>query len=373
MSRVDDAPLEALANGASTDASAALRALLEARGKSGERAAIGCVMRARAAGRGSDALYTAAAALLQERGEAALAIRLLDGVASNDGLLLLADLNAERSDLPRALAIVERVLSRDLDVPGARERHQRWRVTLGGPIDPLRSLAPAVLPRPTPETAFVIVGEAARGGAGVVYEAIDESLGRRVAFKVYHRPTEEREKLLREARVAVALAGRGVVRIFDADPARGFVVMEWVAQGSLERWLRAADLEVLIPVERWLGPLAAAVARVHSAGLAHGDLKPANVLLRAPGEPVLSDFGCAGPPGAAAAGTLGFLSPERILARTITPADDVYALGRILERALDALGEHVPDTDARRLRDVARHATGPASERPNAVDLLRVR
>jgi serine/threonine-protein kinase len=245
----------------------------------------------------------------------------LAAASSPAALLLAADLHAERGEVARALCLAERVLLPDVDAPGARERHARWRAQLGGRPPERRGFDAATLIRPAvAEVPYTIAGEAGRGGAGVVCEAIDEALGRNVAFKSYHRPADDRAKLEREARVAVALAGLGVVRVFDVDPARGSLVMEWVERGSLERWIRRGELAVLWPIERWLGPPAAALARVHASGRA------------------------------------GF-------------ADDIFALGRILQEVLDALGPDVDPEGVRRWRSVAARATGAAAERPVAAEL----
>ena len=134
-----------------------------------------------------------------------------------------------------------------------------------------------------PQTGLRIVGEAGRGGAGTVYEAVDDVLGRRVALKLYHRRIEERPKLEREARIAVSFAGPGVIRVFDADAERGFIIMEWVAGGALKGWLRRTDLELLLPLERWFVPLVDGRRACPRAGVVHADLKPANVLFRASG------------------------------------------------------------------------------------------
>ena len=137
-----------------------------------------------------------------------------------------------------------------------------------------------------------------------------------------------------------------------------------------------ADRSLLCPVERWFVPLARTVAEVHRAGLVHADLKPANVLFRAPGEPVISDFGIASAPGQPAlGGSFGYLAPERLLGEPLTPADDVFALGRILQDALDAVargrepgqgaGEPSP-----RLAAVVRAALADRSDRPPDASAL---
>jgi serine/threonine protein kinase len=272
---------------------------------------------------------------------------------------------AERGEVARALALIERVLARDIDAPGARERHERWRRALGGvaPRAAAAADAPTVLRASAPETSLRIVAEAGRGGAGTVYEAIDDVLGRRVALKVYHQPDQERDKLEREARLAVELAGPGIVRVFDADLARGLIVMEWLAGGALKRWLVEHNHAVLLPVERWLEPLCVALARIHAAGYVHGDIKPANIMLRSPGEPVLSDFGIASKRGGVlGGGSLGYMSPERLTDPVARFSEDVYAVGRILQDALDACEGQPLAPDG--LRVIAARLVAPEAERP---------
>src|SRR5262249_12331094 len=152
---------------------------------------------------------------------------------------------AAASELAAALALVERVLLRDFDWPGARERHARWRRVLGaahgiaesggGAAGALAGQdATATLMTSKPDAPVRLLREVDRGGAGAVYEAEDRALGRRVALKVYHRRLErDRAQLLHEARVAVALAGAGIIRVFDVDAEQGWVAMEWAPLGTL--------------------------------------------------------------------------------------------------------------------------------------------
>jgi hypothetical protein len=92
-------------------------------------------------------------------------------------------------------------------------------------------------------------------------------------------------------------------------------------------------------IAAWLPQLAAALDYLHrEAGVAHGDLKPANVLLRRDGVVKLADFGVARElalsPAAGAGGTLAYLSPQRVLGTAPGPADDLYALGALLYELL---------------------------------------
>jgi serine/threonine-protein kinase len=274
-------------------------------------------------------LLVAVAQALVDRGEPGAAAAALSRCRSVPALMLRADLLERAYDLPAALALVEQVLARDIDWPGARERHARWREALGlvPPSDPRG--APAGVLAIAPDVPFRLLREAGRGGSAAVYEAEDRELLRRVALKVYHRPDRDRAKLLHEARVAVAVAGEGVVPVLDVDPRRGWLAMEWAPLGALAVQRRSAGLG-------WVGPLARAIARVHAAGWVHHDVKPANVLLRGPDAPMLADFGTArrlgepSPPGSP-----GYVSPERLAGRASDPADDVYGFGRVLAEVLD--------------------------------------
>ncbi|EYF07358.1 serine/threonine-protein kinase [Chondromyces apiculatus] len=290
----------------------------------------------------ADPVRVACADILAARGDEAGALQLLEGgdgparatpVTSTPGLILVADLLATQGQLPRALGTIERVLAREIDAPGALERHQRWRAALGTPRPSAGRLDEATLLAPTARSGpFKVMREVARGGAGVVYEAEDELLGRKLAFKVYHARTTERGHLDREARLAAALWGPGIVRMLDADPAEGWIALEWVARGSIRDVLRGGDATLLFPIERWARPLAQALARVHAHGYVHADVKPANVLLRQPSEPLLGDFGIARPRGAPYdGGSPGYMSPERLAGRASDPRDDVYGYARVIE------------------------------------------
>lgn len=365
-------PLRALARGDSVTLEQARSALTRATGTADERAALDAVVAAHQRGSAPEALCTQAARLAVNRGDSKRALELLGRLASTDALMMAADLHEAIGDSALALTLVERVLARDLDLPGARERHQRLREKLGTAVPEAEVLqaGATVLRSGAPETSLRILGEAGRGGAGTVYEAVDDVLGRRVALKVYHRPQDDRDKLENEARTAVLLGGRGVVRIFDADTERGLIVMEWLPGSALKRWLK--EPSELVPLERWLVPLAEALARIHSQGYVHGDLKPANVMFRTFDEPILSDFGLARRAvEPLVGGSRGYMSPERLGGQSLGLAEDVYAFGRILEDVLVALGSDAEPS----YRALVPRLLEPGPERPahagELVPLLR--
>lgn len=310
------------------------------------------------------ALLVAVASALLDRGDDASALRLLARSTSSPALTMRADLAARSGDLPAAMALIERVLLHDIDSPGALERRTRWGGAFGTALP--HTSPPDRVVSDAQDTPFVLLREIARGATGAVYEARDRTLGRQVALKMVHQPDRGRPQLLHEARVAVALSGNGIVRIFDVDPDHGWLAMEWAGLGALGSLLRARQVGTLLPIARWAVPLAAALARVHAAGWVHHDVKPANVVLRAPDTALITDFGTArrvgepSPPG-----SLGYVSPERLAGRSSDPRDDVYAFGRVLGYALDELG-HADDAAGRAWRTIAAACTGKDAARPTS-------
>ncbi len=323
-------------------------------------------------------LTVALASALLDRGDRTAARTLLETADGVSALVLRADLLAEDGDLAGAVAIIERALLQDLDLPGARERRLAWRGRLGlstreASVDPATvTLAAWQAPGRAP---FDLVREVARGGAGAVFAARDRELGRTVALKIYHQPERDRAQLLDEGRVAAALEGPGIVRVFDVEPDEGWLVMEWAPLGALADHLRplrggaktdarAETALALHPLDAWIPELARALARVHAAGWVHHDVKPSNVLLAREGSrpvPWLADFGSARRTGEPSPpGSMGYVSPERLAGRASDPTDDLYGFGRVLEDVLLA-------TDRRDLapwREVAAACVGPSGTRP---------
>jgi eukaryotic-like serine/threonine-protein kinase len=307
-------------------------------------------------------LLLAVGATLLDRGEPEGATRILSAGSSSPAFVLLADLAERRGDLPNALAFIERVLLRDIDHPGARERHRRWRAQLGFDLEQKPIASGATVVAREPDAPFDLLREVGRGGAAAVYQAVDRELGRHVALKVYHQPERDRNQLAHEARVAVMLEGAGIVRVFDLDPDHGWIALEWAPAGALREQIRGRELGRLLPVERWALPLAVALARVHGAGWVHHDVKPANVLLSRTNAAILTDFGTArrigepSPPG-----SLGYISPERMKGRASDPRDDVYGFGRLLEDVLEVIGDQ---GIVARYRPLAAACAGPDEGRP---------
>ncbi len=308
--------------------------------------------------------------LLVDRGEPEAAARLLAGASSLPALMLRADLLRDCGDVAQAVSLIERVLARDIDAPGARERHLRWSRELSGTTpSPSRSHDETIAVPTARQSPFRIMRELARGGAGTVYLARDDLLDRHVALKVYHRPREDAAQLRREATSAVRFAGRGIVRVLDVDYEQGWIALEWIEAGSLRELINAQRFQMLTPISRWALPLAEALAVLHRERWVHADVKPANVLLRSADDPVLGDFGIGVPAGSASlGGSTGFLSPERLAGRALDTTDDVYGFGRIVEEVVARLP---PSAECRWFGELAERCMADDSTRPrDAVALL---
>lgn len=190
------------------------------------------------------------------------------------------------------------------------------------------------------------------GGMSTVYRAIDETLGRTVAVKLFPPGTAEPADAARtasETRVLASLNHHALVTLFDANVASAdgaYLVMEYVSGPTLAQHIDGSPMPSA-DVAAMALDLAEALDVVHEARIVHRDIKPSNVLLRpAPTSSPefrakLADFGIAylidsariTTPGLVV-GTVSYLSPEQVKgAAPATPAD-VYALGLVLLEAL---------------------------------------
>jgi len=203
---------------------------------------------------------------------------------------------------------------------------------------------------------YRVVAQLGAGGMAVVYSAVRDNDGRAVALKVlpasWGAAPELRERLQHEARILQDLQQPGVIQLLEigtvSEKLGGgtFIAMEWLPD-ALDRLLRARyprPLDVQHALKIAAG-VAEALDCVHRAGLVHRDVKPSNILLRADGQPVLTDFGLANalrdevsarrltPPGTLV-GTADYLAPEVIAGRRVDGRSDIYSLGVVLYEML---------------------------------------
>ena len=176
------------------------------------------------------------------------------------------------------------------------------------------------------------------GGFGDVWRGDQEQFGRHVAVKVLRTPELDRKARGRFDR-EVALMGRlsainrNVLMIHSAgyDRGRPYLLTEYCPGGTL------ADNSPLPPplVVKYGGRIAEVLRQAHQMGIVHRDVKPANILLRADGEPVLADFGLSIRPAqdqslGLEAFSMNYAAPETLRDAHHDPAGDMYALGATL-------------------------------------------
>lgn len=209
---------------------------------------------------------------------------------------------------------------------------------------------------------YRVIGELGRGGMGVVYEAIDDRLGRRVALKVMAAglaadPTA-RERFLREARAVAAVDHDNIVPVFQVGEHAGvpFIAMPRLAGATLSDRLADGPVPVAEAVEV-ARQVAAGLAAAHAAGLVHRDVKPSNLWLETRPDSVrrvrLLDFGLARAvaPDAQVTrsnqilGTPAFMAPEQGWGRPIDHRADLFSLGVVLYRmAVGVMPFQAPDS-----------------------------
>jgi serine/threonine protein kinase len=233
-----------------------------------------------------------------------------------------------------------------------------------------------------------------QGSMGIVLEATDLPLQRRVAVKVMsperaHRD-ESRKRFLREARAAVRLSSEHVTRLIDVGELHDgtpYLVMEYLVGSTLEEVLNREGPPPVDVVVDWMLQTLDGVAEAHRAGFVHRDIKPENLFLyeRTDRPPIVKvlDFGTVKDlvskgtkltrPGATM-GSPAYMPPEQVRAEEIDARADVWAMGvtlyELLTGKLPFGGESVPQTLAAILRDEPIPLRQHRPEIPPALEAL---
>jgi tRNA A-37 threonylcarbamoyl transferase component Bud32 len=301
----------------------------------------------------------------------------------------LAEVDEADGAVSSAAGRWERLLADDIDDAQARAHLARLRPTAPSPLhlesERAGTTETLVSPDGVEALRYRLVREIGRGATATVYLARDEALDLSVALKILHpqlagaRPSEVVARFLAGARLLAGLRHPGVVAVYDVDEPARALAMEWIAGGTLRARL-AAQPDGLPAAElaATTGGLVDTLGFLHGRGIVHGDLKPSNLLLRAPGDVVLADFGAAAQIHSEtgtlrfgeAGGTPLYLAPEQFQGAPASAETDLYAAGAILWEA--ATGR--PLRSHADLFQRGRPAEASAAARPaDAPDQLRTR
>ncbi len=254
---------------------------------------------------------------------------------------------------------------------------------------------------------FMVIGPLGSGGMGIVVQAYDPELDRKVAIKLLKssraRP-DSQARLLREAQAMARLSHANVVQVYDVGVVgdQVFVAMELVVGKTLAEWLSCEqrDWRAIVAV---FTAAARGLQAAHAVGLVHRDFKPDNVLIADDGQVRVADFGLArGDPSTVAAkqpnqdttgdrsderlllantltatgvlmGTPMYMSPEQFRAETVGPQSDIFSFAVALYEGLYGLRPFAGETMSELARNVLNGITvAPPSDRrvPSWLDTV---
>jgi serine/threonine protein kinase len=250
-------------------------------------------------------------------------------------------------------------------------------------------------------THYNIERELGRGAMGVVYLATDTRLGRPVAIKTLPRDVASdpvrRERFLTEARTLAAINHPNIASIFGLEQQDDstYLILEYVEGPTLTERLRPGPLDLPDTIAT-CRQIAAGLEAAHARGIIHRDLKPENIKLRPDGVVKVLDFGialvCSSTPQIATdsstivlsslstrtdaiVGTPGYMAPEQVRGKAISPLVDVWSLACVLYECLTGTcafqGESFADLLAATLHVEPDWSRLPDRTPPQVLHLLR--
>jgi predicted Ser/Thr protein kinase len=194
---------------------------------------------------------------------------------------------------------------------------------------------------------YEITGELGRGAMGVVYKALDPTIGRTVALKTMRLDVHglDAQEMVRrfqnEARAAGVLNHPNIVTIYDAGEQDGifYIAMEFIEGTTLHELLAEKHVLPTDEVVQISRQICRGLDYAHSNGIVHRDVKPANIMLMPNGTVKIMDFGIAKTGGQVTntgqvLGTPNYMAPEQVKGRPLDGRSDIFSLGVILYEML---------------------------------------
>lgn len=232
---------------------------------------------------------------------------------------------------------------------------------------------------------YRILEKLGEGGMGVVYKARDTHLDRFVAIKVLPADKvadpERKQRFVKEAKLASSLNHPNIITIYDIGQAEGvdFIAMECVTGKTLDQVIPRHGMR-LNEALKCAVQIADALARAHSAGITHRDLKPGNIMLNEHGLVKVLDFGLAKLIEAplpdddstrtmrptteegTIVGTIAYMSPEQAEDKKVDARSDIFSFGSVLYEMVTGEQAFHGDTKASTLAAILKDNPRPASQ-----------
>jgi eukaryotic-like serine/threonine-protein kinase len=190
---------------------------------------------------------------------------------------------------------------------------------------------------------YEIVREIGHGAMGVVYEALDPTIGRKIALKAIHfdgigtTADEAARRFKNEARAAGGLNHPNIVTVHDAGEDNGilYLAMEFIEGSTLEALIREQRTIATAQTIDIIRQVCAGLDFAHAKGIVHRDIKPGNIMLAGNRVVKITDFGIARAGEAMTitgqvVGTPNYMSPEQVLGKPLDGRSDLFSVGVIL-------------------------------------------
>lgn len=241
---------------------------------------------------------------------------------------------------------------------------------------------------------YDIIRVLGKGAMGLVYEARDPNLNRRVAIKTIkvenlseEAAAEYEARFKTEAHSAARLQHPNIVSVYDSDRDgdMAFLVMEFIQGEDLKHHLDGGKRYSLEQSLAMMRELLSALEYAHRQSIVHRDVKPANLLIEADGRVKLTDFGVARIQDSGEAtrtqgsmvGTLKYMSPEQVQGQPIDARADLFAVGIVLYQLLTGKRPFDGDTDFAIIQQIVNHSPAAPSSfnnlLPPAIDAVLAR